>query len=108
MGTPPRLVPLLDQYAFARERLAARLNGPVMDSGNGTEVKVDGPLADAEYFWEPVAAVSPYASAMPARDPGRRNWRAGATGGGTRRPNSPANARRSPPFPGGSAISPRC
>ncbi|WP_327177941.1 DinB family protein [Streptomyces sp. NBC_01335] len=55
MGTPPRLVPLLDQYAFARERLAARLNGPVMDSGNGTEVKVDGPLADAEYFWEPVA-----------------------------------------------------
>ncbi|MGW6745722.1 DinB family protein [Streptomyces sp. NPDC055025] len=52
--TPPaRLVPLLGQFDFARERLAARLTGPVMDSGNGTDVEV-GPLTDEEYLWEPV------------------------------------------------------
>ncbi|HET6860577.1 MAG TPA: DinB family protein [Streptomyces sp.] len=51
---PPRLVPLLEQFDFACERLVGRLAGPVMDSGDGAETRV-GPLADEEYFWEPVA-----------------------------------------------------
>ncbi|MFG3346304.1 DinB family protein [Streptomyces sp. NPDC048018] len=53
MTLPPRLVPLLEQFDFARERLVNRLNGPLMDSGNGTDVRV-GPITDAEYLWEPV------------------------------------------------------
>jgi len=52
--TAPRLVPLLDQFDFARERLAARLTGPVMDSGNGSPVEV-GVMTDEEYLWEPVS-----------------------------------------------------
>lgn len=51
---PPRLLPLLEQFGFARERLTARLTGPVMDSGDGSDTEV-GPMTDAEYFWEPVA-----------------------------------------------------
>lgn len=54
MAIPPRLAPLLDQFEFARERLVARLNGPVMDSGDGSGVPV-GPITDAELLWEPVA-----------------------------------------------------
>jgi hypothetical protein len=50
--TPPRLVPLLDQYDHATERLLARLIGPVIDSGDGADVDVP-PLTDAEYLWEP-------------------------------------------------------
>lgn len=53
MMTPPRLLPLLDQFDFARERLAGRLSGPVMDSGDGAGAKVE-PITDDEYFWEPV------------------------------------------------------
>ncbi|GAA2813544.1 DinB family protein [Streptomyces showdoensis] len=53
MAIPPRLAPLLDQFAFARERLVDRLSGPVVDSGDGTGVPV-GPLTDAELLWEPV------------------------------------------------------
>ncbi|MFF9280392.1 DinB family protein [Streptomyces griseosporeus] len=53
MTTPPRLSPLLEQFDFARERLTARLTGPVMDSGDGSDTKV-GPLTDEEYLWEPV------------------------------------------------------
>ncbi|MFF9623014.1 DinB family protein [Streptomyces griseosporeus] len=53
MTTPPRLSPLLEQYDFALERLTARLTGPVMDSGDGSDTKV-GPLTDEEYLWEPV------------------------------------------------------
>ncbi|MFB7274643.1 DinB family protein [Streptomyces sp. NPDC056244] len=53
MTTPPRLIPLLAQFDFARKRLADRLAGPVMDSGNGTDVPV-GPMTDEEYLWEPV------------------------------------------------------
>ncbi|WP_406416997.1 DinB family protein [Streptomyces sp. NBC_00873] len=53
MATPPRLIPLLQQFDFARGRLADRLAGPVMDSGNGTDVEVP-PMTDAEYLWEPV------------------------------------------------------
>ncbi|MFD7439843.1 hypothetical protein [Streptomyces sp. NPDC059909] len=33
MATPPRPVPLLEQFDFARRRLADRMAGPVMDSG---------------------------------------------------------------------------
>ncbi|MCX5314837.1 DinB family protein [Streptomyces sp. NBC_00154] len=53
MATPPRLIPLLQQFDFARGRLADRLNGPVMDSGNGTDVEVAS-MTDEEYLWEPV------------------------------------------------------
>ncbi|MFB7513660.1 DinB family protein [Streptomyces sp. NPDC056144] len=52
MSLPTRLVPLLEQFDFARKRLTDRMLGPVMDSGNGTDVKV-GPMTDDEYFWEP-------------------------------------------------------
>jgi len=52
--TPPRLVPLLAQFDHAAERLLARLRGPSVDSGDGTDVEVP-PLTDAEYLWEPVA-----------------------------------------------------
>ncbi|MER8047939.1 DinB family protein [Streptomyces sp. NPDC094032] len=54
MAIPPRLTPLLDQFEFARERLVNRLKGPLLDSGNGTDVPV-GPITDAEFRWEPVA-----------------------------------------------------
>ncbi|MGC5006570.1 DinB family protein [Streptomyces sp. NBC_00353] len=54
MATPPRLIPLLQQFDFARGRLADRLTGPVMDSGNGTDVEVAS-MTDEEYLWEPVA-----------------------------------------------------
>lgn len=50
--TPHRLVPLLAQFDFARQRLHDRLAGPTVDSGNGSPVPVE-PMTDAEYFWEP-------------------------------------------------------
>ncbi|MFI6053463.1 DinB family protein [Streptomyces violascens] len=53
MTTPPRLIPLLEQFDFARKRLIDRMTGPVMDSGDGADTKV-GPMTDVEYFWEPV------------------------------------------------------
>lgn len=52
-ATPPRLVPLLDQFDFTRKRLYDRLTGPVFNSGNGTDVAV-GALTDEELRWEPV------------------------------------------------------
>ncbi|MEU5806265.1 DinB family protein [Streptomyces sp. NPDC047718] len=52
--TPPRLIPLVEQFDFAYERLAARMSGPFMDSGDGTRTQVDAPLTDEEYLWEPV------------------------------------------------------
>ncbi len=51
--TPPRLTPLLAQYDHAAERLLARLEGPTVDSGDGSEVAVPA-LTDEEYLWEPV------------------------------------------------------
>jgi hypothetical protein len=53
MQTPARLAPLLDQFDFACKRLTDRMAGPVVDSGNGTDVEV-GPMTDEEYRWEPV------------------------------------------------------
>lgn len=53
MTTQSRLSPLLEQFDFARERLADRMTGPVMNSGDGTDAKV-GPMDDEEYLWEPV------------------------------------------------------
>ncbi|MEV6212911.1 DinB family protein [Kitasatospora sp. NPDC051914] len=53
MTTPPRTIPLLRQFDFAAKRLADRMIGPVVDSGNGTNVEVT-PMTDEEYFWEPV------------------------------------------------------
>lgn len=54
MTTPTRMVPLLEQYDFARNRLVDRLVGPFMDSGDDERVAVP-PLTDAEYLWEPAA-----------------------------------------------------
>ncbi|GAB7035585.1 DinB family protein [Streptomyces sp. NPDC021749] len=54
MSVPSRMIPLLEQFDFAYRRLADRLTGPVMDSGNGTDVEVDV-MTDEEYLWEPVA-----------------------------------------------------
>ncbi|MFJ8643343.1 MULTISPECIES: DinB family protein [unclassified Streptomyces] len=53
MNAPARLVPLLDQFDLARERLTSRIAGPFVDSGSGTDVEVP-PLTDEEYLWEPV------------------------------------------------------
>ena len=53
MTAASRLSPLLEQFDFARKRLADRMTGPVMDSGDGTDTEV-GPMTDEEYFWEPV------------------------------------------------------
>jgi len=53
MTTPPRLVPLLQQFDFACNRLTDRMRGPAMDSGDGTSVEVS-PMTDDEYLWEPV------------------------------------------------------
>ncbi|MGX8904744.1 DinB family protein [Streptomyces netropsis] len=53
MTTPSRLIPLLEQFDFARERLTGRMAGPIMDSGDGADTKV-GPMTDEEYLWEPV------------------------------------------------------
>ncbi|RZQ62402.1 DinB family protein [Amycolatopsis suaedae] len=54
MAVPSRLAPLLDQFDFTRRRLADRLTGPKMDSGDGEYVEVPA-ITDEEYLWEPVA-----------------------------------------------------
>lgn len=53
METPPRLVPLLEQFDFASQRLRDRLAGPMLDSGDGEPVEIAS-LTDDEYRWEPV------------------------------------------------------
>ena len=53
LPTPPRLVPLLAQFDFARQRLADRMAGPEGDSGDGVSIKITA-MTDDEYFWEPV------------------------------------------------------
>ena len=53
MEMPPRLVPLLAEFDFARGRLADRLAGPEGDSGTGRRIPIP-PLTDEEYLWEPV------------------------------------------------------
>jgi hypothetical protein len=53
MATPPRLIPLLAQFDFARERLTNRMAGPDVDSGDGENVAV-ARITDDEYLWEPV------------------------------------------------------
>jgi DinB superfamily len=53
MATPPRLVPLLEQFDWACLRLLNRMTGPEVDSGNGMPIAVP-PITDAEYLWEPV------------------------------------------------------
>ncbi len=53
MATPPRLVPLLEQFDWACLRLLNRMTGPACDSGTGTPIPVT-PMTDEEYLWEPV------------------------------------------------------
>ena len=50
---PVRLVPLIDQFDWGRERLVDRMTGPDSDAGGGTRIPVPA-LTDAEYLWEPV------------------------------------------------------
>jgi len=73
MATPPRLIPLLAQFDFARQRLTDRLAGPDGDSGNGVRVTIPG-LTDDEYLWEPAPhcwSIRPRA-AGPGPGPGPR------------------------------------
>jgi hypothetical protein len=51
--TASRLAPLLEQFDFACRRLAGRMAGPVMDSGDGADTRVV-PLTEEEHLWEPV------------------------------------------------------
>ncbi|MCX4878936.1 DinB family protein [Streptomyces sp. NBC_00847] len=51
--TASRLAPLLEQFDFGCARLAARMAGPVMDGGDGSDTEV-GAMTDEEYLWEPV------------------------------------------------------
>ncbi|TMK89660.1 MAG: DinB family protein [Actinobacteria bacterium] len=53
MATPPRLVPLLNQFDWARKRLTERMAGPEGDSGDGVSIVIPA-MTDAEYLWEPV------------------------------------------------------
>ncbi|MBV7673214.1 DinB family protein [Streptomyces halstedii] len=53
MTTPARLIPLLDQFDWASERLVRRMTGPFTDSGNGTDVPATA-MTDEEFRWEPV------------------------------------------------------
>lgn len=53
MPSPPRLIPLLAQFDFARQRLVDRVAGPDGDSGQGVRVEIL-PMTDGEYLWEPV------------------------------------------------------
>jgi DinB superfamily len=53
MATPPRLVPLLEQFGWACARLHDRMTGPDGDSGNGLRTEIS-PMTDGEYRWEPV------------------------------------------------------
>ena len=50
MATPPRLIPLLEQFDFARKRLADRLAGPEGDSGDGESIEIAA-MTDDEYLW---------------------------------------------------------
>lgn len=69
MATPPRLVPLLEQFDWACLRLLNRMTGPEVDSGNGMPVAVP-PLTDEEYRWEPVPGS--WSVRRRADGPGRR------------------------------------
>lgn len=53
MATPPRLVPLLEQYDWGCLRLLNRMTGPEVDSGTGTPITASF-MTDEEYLWEPV------------------------------------------------------
>ncbi len=69
MATPLRLVPLLAQFDWARERLADRMTGPGGDSGNGVRIEIP-PMTDEEYLWEPVAGC--WSIRLKAAGPGPR------------------------------------
>jgi hypothetical protein len=53
MTTPPRLIPLLEQFDLACDRLVRRIAGPEFDSGDDL-VRTIVPMSDDEYRWEPV------------------------------------------------------
>ncbi|WP_037568893.1 DinB family protein [Phaeacidiphilus oryzae] len=91
---PPRLVPLLEQYDFARERLVRRLAGPTVDSGNGVPVAVP-PITDEEYLWEPV----PDCLSLRRRASGPGAAATGLVGAGVwGRDTAPPDPAGAPPF----------
>jgi hypothetical protein len=53
MDVPERLTPLLNQFDFGCERLVHRMQGPLLNSGNGVDIPVPV-MTDDEYFWSPV------------------------------------------------------
>ena len=53
LAVPPRLIPLLEQFDFACERLTNRMAGPEGNSGDGVSIKI-AVMTDDEYLWEPV------------------------------------------------------
>jgi hypothetical protein len=53
MATPSRLVPLLEQFDWACQRLHDRMTGPDGDSGTGLRTEIPS-MTDEEYRWEPV------------------------------------------------------
>jgi hypothetical protein len=94
--TASRLTPLLEQFDFACERLAARLTGPVMDSGDGSDTEV-GPMTDEEYLWEPVPDC--WSVRRRADGPGRRaTLLAGTADGDWGRDAAPYPHPWPPPF----------
>ncbi|MFF2729487.1 DinB family protein [Streptomyces sp. NPDC058008] len=94
MNAPARLIPLLDQFDLARERLTGRLAGPFVDSGSGTDVEVP-PLTDEEYLWEPV----PGCWSVRRRDTGPGPGATALTGaGGWGRDTAPHPHPSPPPF----------
>ncbi|GGS95170.1 hypothetical protein GCM10010270_79010 [Streptomyces violaceus] len=99
MTTPSRLSPLLEQFDFARERLTNRMTGPVMDSGDGTDAKVDR-MTDEEYLWEPVPGCWSVRRRM--NGPGPRATLLAGTGawGATLPPTRTPGPRPSPPSHG--------
>ncbi|MFZ0214675.1 MAG: DinB family protein, partial [Candidatus Dormiibacterota bacterium] len=69
MSTPPRLVPLLAEFDFARRRLADRMTGPSGDSGTGDSIEIPA-MTDDEYLWEPVPSCWSIRPRAPGPGPG--------------------------------------
>ena len=105
MVTPPRLLPLLEQFDFARKRLTDRLTGPQMDSGDGASIEAG--MSDDEYLWEPAQNCWSIRPRAAGPGPARPCSFVPGTGAATVVARILGH-RRSPPSPGDSAISARC
>ena len=102
MATPLRLIPLLEQFDWARKRLHDRLAGPEGDSGTGVPIEIP-PMTDDEYLWEPVP------NCWSIRPRTAQPLSSARVSGAVTPPSILTPGRRpSPPLPGDSAISARC